>query len=126
MIIIASVYMHTVIENNKKYIGQGSGDPKTRWGSSGHRYKGQYFYNAIQKYGWDNIYHEIIAENITQEEADKLEKELIKKYKTNNRKFGYNITPGGKDGAGRPGGSNHNARAVICIETNETWENATE
>ena len=117
-----SVYIHTVKENNKKYVGQCVGDPHRRWGNTGHRYKGQFFYNAIQKYGWDNITHEIVAENLTQEEANELEIKLIAKYKTNNREFGYNITPGGKDGAGSPGGKNHNARAVICIETGKTWE----
>lgn len=117
-----TVYMHTVIENGKRYIGQCSRTAKERWGSNGHRYKGQLFYNAIKKYGWDNILHEIVAEGLTRKEADELEKELIAKYKSNDRKYGYNITEGGRNGVGSPGGKNHNARAVICLETNEIWE----
>ena len=117
-----TVYMHTIPANNKRYIGQCTGDPKRRWGATGHRYKGQFFYRAIEKYGWNNIIHEVIASNLTQEEADNLERELITKYKSNTRKYGYNITPGGKDGAGLPGGKNHNARAVECVETGEKWE----
>lgn len=117
--------MHTVLANNKKYVGQSSGDPHARWGSSGHRYRGQMFYDAILKYGWDNIKHEIIADDLTQEEADLLEKEYIAKFKTNQSEYGYNITPGGKDGAGSPGGKNPNARAVTCIETGEVWECST-
>ena len=117
-----SVYIHTVIANNKKYVGQCVGDPHKRWGCSGHRYKGQFFYRAIEKYGWENMTHIIVADNLTQEQADDLEIKLIAKYKTNDRAYGYNITPGGRDGAGMPGGKNHNARSVICIETGEIWE----
>lgn len=116
------VYIHTINENGKKYVGQCTGDPKTRWGSKGHRYKGQLFYRAIQKYGWDNISHEIVANNLSQEEADSLEKDLIAKYHTTNHEYGYNICLGGKDGNGQPGGKNSNAKPVVCIETGETWE----
>ena len=120
-----SVYIHTVKENGKRYVGQCIGDPRRRWGASGHRYKGQLFYNAIKKYGWNNILHEIIASDLTLEEADKLEIELIAKYQSNDRRYGYNITSGGRDGAGAPGNKNPNARPVICIETGETWECST-
>lgn len=119
---MACVYMHTVLANGKRYIGQTTSKPKERWGSNGHRYKGQMFYYAIQKYGWKNIKHEIIAEDLSQKEADQLEREYIARYKTNQEEYGYNLTPGGKDGAGSPGGENHNAKAVICIETGEKWE----
>ena len=119
---MAIVYMHTVLANNKKYVGQSTASAQTRWGANGHRYKGQYFYRAIEKYGWDNMKHEIIAENLSDEEADKLEKELIEKYKTNNRKYGYNITAGGRDGAGSPGGKNPNAHPLVCVETGQRWE----
>lgn len=119
---MATVYIHTVIQNGKKYVGQCKGDPKERWGSNGHRYKGLYFYSAITRYGWNNIKHDIVATDLTQEEADKLERELIKKFKTNNKKFGYNIALGGKDGAGSPGGKNPNAKPVVCLETKQIWE----
>lgn len=59
-------------------------------------YQTQYvFWRAIQKYGWDNIQHEIVAENLSHDEACDLEIELIAKYKTNNPKYGYNQTSGG-------------------------------
>lgn len=90
-----TVYIHTVIENNKKYVGITCRDPQLRWGNNGSQYKGQVFYNAIQKYGWDNMTHEIIAKNLTQEEACNMEIELIKKYNTTDKKFGYNRTTGG-------------------------------
>lgn len=121
MIFIATVYMHTVISNGKKYIGQCNGDPKLRWGSKGHRYKTQFFYYAINKYGWENIKHETIAENLSQEDADKLEKQLILKYKTYEKEYGYNIEMGGKSGYWVNGAKVHNAKQVVCIETGEIW-----
>lgn len=117
-----SVYIHTVKANGKKYIGQTKDNPKNRWGSNGCRYRGTVFYHAIQKYGWNNIDHEIVATGLTREEADKMEIDLIAKYKTNENKHGYNMTPGGRDGAGSSGGKNPNARSVICLETEEIWE----
>lgn len=44
-----------------------------RWGRNGEGYKVQPFYNAIQKYGWDNIEHKILFENLTVEEAKNME-----------------------------------------------------
>jgi group I intron endonuclease len=90
-----SVYIHT-FPNEKKYVGVTSRKPYLRWGANGCNYRNSPFlYNAIQKYGWDNIKHEIIAENLSVEEASKLEIELISKYKTSEKKYGYNISLGG-------------------------------
>ena len=90
------VYMHTNKTNNKKYIGQTSQGIKYRWRENGTGYKGQPFYNAIIKCGWDNFTHEILKDNIqSQEDADKWEKYFILKYNTYNPKYGYNSTKGG-------------------------------
>lgn len=91
-----SVYIH-ISPSNKYYIGVTSRQPEDRW-RNGFGYYSQPFYNAIMKYGWDNIYHEVIAENLTEDEAFNFEKVLIKKIKSNNRKYGYNITSGGDKG----------------------------
>lgn len=64
-------------------------------GHNGNAYQTQYFSNAIKKYGWDNFQHEIIAENLTEDEAKNFEKVLISKLRSNERDFGYNITKGG-------------------------------
>ena len=40
------------------------------------------FASAILKYGWNNFEHEIVANNLTKEEADDFEKLLIKKLNT--------------------------------------------
>lgn len=50
---------------------------------------------AFDKYGWDNFEHMILYTDLTEEEAKQIEQELILKYQTQNREFGYNITAGG-------------------------------
>ena len=92
---IWTVYMH-ICPNNKKYIGITSRQPEVRWGSNGAGYRNSVaFYNAIKKYGWNNIEHKIIFTNLLIEEADRKEKFLIKYYNTTDRRYGYNIAHGG-------------------------------
>ena len=92
---VYSVYKHT-FPNEKVYIGITCRKPKSRWGLNGNGYKLQSLvYNAIQKYGWDNIKHEVLFINLTKEEAEQKEIELIREYKSNNIDFGYNISDGG-------------------------------
>ena len=55
----------------------------------------QHFSSAIKEFGWENIKHEVLYENIPQEEAQRIEKKLINEYKSDNREFGYNIECGG-------------------------------
>lgn len=89
-----TVYMH-VCPNNKKYIGITKLKPNDRW-VNGKGYKTcVLFNNAIKKFGWDNIQHIILFKNLTKEEAEEKEIKLIKKYESNNRKYGYNIENGG-------------------------------
>ena len=54
------IYMHTNKINGKKYIGQTFQNIEYRWRQDGSGYKGQPFYNAIEKYGWDNFEHKIL------------------------------------------------------------------
>ena len=89
-----TVYMH-ITPSNKRYIGITSKDLSERFGSNGCLYRNQIFGRAIKKYGWDNIEHIIVAQNLTKEKAKKLEIELIAKYDTTNPKYGYNRSIGG-------------------------------
>lgn len=73
-------------------------DVVERWKNDGKGYKTQYFYRAINKYGWNNIIHEIVCSGVSKDVAETKEKELIALYKSNNAKFGYNIDNGGKTG----------------------------
>lgn len=88
------VYKHT-FPNGKVYIGITKMKPYNRW-KRGQCYKPQpLIYRAICKYGWDNIKHEILFDGLTKEEAEQKEIELIALYKSNNHKYGYNISLGG-------------------------------
>lgn len=88
------VYCHT-FPNDKKYIGVTCQDPNVRW-NNGMGYKDQPFvFNAIVKYGWINIKHDVLYVDLSQEEAFFKEKELIALYHTNDIEYGYNLTPGG-------------------------------
>lgn len=90
------VYKHT-FPNHKVYIGITSQqNPYVRWGKSGGGYRNHYpIWYAIQKYGWNNILHEIIFDDLTEDDAKKKEVELIKFYNSTDYKYGYNISPGG-------------------------------
>lgn len=94
------VYEH-ISPSNKKYIGITCQTPEQRW-RNGNGYKqSTAFYNAIQKYGWENFQHNILFENLTAEEAIEKEKELIQKYKTFDKNYGYNILSGGELGSSK-------------------------
>lgn len=93
--------MH-VFPNDKVYIGITSCKVEKRFGKNGLHYlhktkNGEYMQpkiaRAIVKYGWENISHEILYENLSKEEAENFEKQLIVKY--NSIKNGYNIQKGG-------------------------------
>lgn len=59
------VYAHINIINNKMYIGI-TRNINGRWANNGYNYKGcTHFYNAIQKYGWDNFKHLVLIDNIS-------------------------------------------------------------
>lgn len=88
------VYKHT-FPNNKVYIGITQQNVLRRWQNGRGYYKNQIITNAILKYGWENIKHEILFENLTKEQAEQKEIELIALYKSNQRGFGYNIDHGG-------------------------------
>lgn len=90
------LYMHTA-PNNKRYIGITTQKFQYRCGKGGKKYcANTYFWRAIQKYGWDNFKHEILFENLTYEDACKLEQQLIAQYKTTDERFGYNLSSGGE------------------------------
>lgn len=89
-----TVYKH-IFPNNKIYIGITSKKPEIRW-NNGKGYKLCPLMNkAIQKYGWNNVKHEILFINLTKKQAEEKEIQLIKEHKCNNRKYGYNIENGG-------------------------------
>lgn len=92
-----SVYEH-ICPNGKRYIGITRQEPERRWGKNGIGYRAhnQHFYNAILKYGWSNITHNIIASGLSKEDACKMEQFFVAFYNTCNREFGYNKSTGGE------------------------------
>ena len=88
------VYKHTS-PSNKVYIGITSQKPIYRWNNGLGYNKQQYFWRAIQKYGWENFFHEILFEGLGEEEAKEKEIELISFYQSWHPNFGYNISLGG-------------------------------
>lgn len=88
------LYKHT-FPNNKVYIGITCRNPDERWLNGKGYHHNSYMQNAIKKYGWNNIKHEILFDNLTKEEAEQKEIELIAFYRSNQREFGYNIESGG-------------------------------
>lgn len=92
------VYTHTNKINGKVYVGMTSQSAEQRW-KNGRGYHGMHFYRAIQKYGWDNFSHEVIADGLTRNEACQLEKQLISEHNATDPQHGYNCASGG-DGGG--------------------------
>lgn len=141
-----SVYRH-ISPSGKSYIGMAK-DIKHRWRGGGNGYKGSNrIWYAIQKYGWDNFTHEIVATDLTRQEACDMEVDLIKTYNTMDPDYGYNLTSGGehfvfspesleklsRSQMGHPVSdkvrymlAERNSKPIICIETNEIFKNAAE
>ena len=89
------LYVH-ISPSNKRYYGITVQTVQDRW-QNGYGYRTQpHFYNAINKYGWDNIEHIVLFDNLTKEEACLLEQCYITLYNTTNDKYGYNSTYGGE------------------------------
>ena len=88
------VYKHTS-PSRKVYIGITHQKPELRWRSGKGYRSNKRFWSAIKKYGWDSFEHEILFDNLTQEEAERLEKKLVLEYDSANHKCGYNVAEGG-------------------------------
>lgn len=85
-----TIYMHKNKINGKVYIGITKQKPEYRW-NDGNGYKGQLFYKAIEKYGWNSFEHIILYHKLSKKQAEEKEIKLIKKYKSHCTKFGYNV-----------------------------------
>ena len=87
------VYRH-IFPNGKSYIGITCAKPYYRRWKSGSRYHKQPKMNyAIMKYGWDNVKHEVLFRDLSLDDANKIEQQMIAKY--DSIKNGYNISAGG-------------------------------
>lgn len=89
-----SVYYHK-FPDGQYYVGLTRQNVNSRW-QNGQGYKNQQVYKEILYYGWDNIEHVVYKDNLTLNEAQELEKELI--FLLDSINHGHNNDPGG--GAG--------------------------
>lgn len=90
-----TVYEH-VFPNGKKYIGITVQRIQNRW-RKGKGYKANdHLINAISKYGWESVQHNIVSTGLSKSAAELKEKELIAAHKTNDKRYGYNIQEGGQ------------------------------
>lgn len=90
-----TVYCHTS-PSGKRYVGITSHHRlNDRWRGGKGYYVNTHFDNAIKKYGWDNITHEILESGLTMEQACEREKYYIALYDSANPQKGYNISLGG-------------------------------
>lgn len=92
------VYKHTS-PSGKVYIGMTKQTAEGRWKNGFGYQSSPHFWNAIQKYGWDNFSHEVLHEELSVDDACKLEQKLIAEYNAMDRRFGYNERSGGQIGA---------------------------
>ena len=84
-----TVYRH-ICPNNKMYIGITRKKPEDRFLNGQGYFDNKKFYKDIKKYGWDNIKHEILFENLSRKLALCIESIYIVFYNTCNEYNGYN------------------------------------
>ena len=64
------VYMHRTPEKDI-YVGMSQRQPSKRWTPSA--YKGTSLFPYIERFGWDNIEHRVLFDNLTKRQAEVLE-----------------------------------------------------
>ena len=105
-----SLYVHIIpkeitgLSHDKYYVGITSKNPRKRWGNgNGYQRKGmEIFWNEIKKYGWNNIRHVVLLQNLTKEHASEMERLYIQIFRSNNPEYGYNKNAGGFGGNAKP------------------------
>lgn len=88
--------MHINRANEKKYVGITANNPIIRWQNGFGYKKNKHFWDAIQKYGWDNFDHLILYSGLSKEAACEIEQLLILQNQTTDKRHGYNLTTGGE------------------------------
>lgn len=101
---IYTVYRH-ITPDGKIYVGQTGDDPINRWGSGTKYRANKAFTDAVARFGWENICHEILHQGTDEDAAKEIERYFIELWKTTDEENGYNILPGDL------------SRKVVCVET---------
>lgn len=149
-----TIYVH-IFPDGKRYVGCTCTSVKLRWnGGLGYERQKKVF-SAILKFGWNNIRHYIIMENLSREEALLYESAFIHSWKTYTKSKGYNTLATNIEGADdinipsfddcgkrlvddfyddniadrckrKYSNSNHKTTPVRCIETGQVFKSARE
>jgi group I intron endonuclease len=88
------VYCHT-FPNGKRYVGITRTSPERRWGKGRNYNTCPLMDRAIQKYGCENIKHDVIDTAESREDAEAKERHYIELFMSDRPEHGYNILPGG-------------------------------
>jgi hypothetical protein len=106
-----TVYCHTHIESDRRYVGLTKYTMMHRWNQHCAQAKRSddgrsYFQNAIRKYGKDAFSHEILETCETLEAANLAEERWVAELGTRDQKKGFNLSPGGNHVPCKPGRKN--------------------
>lgn len=111
------VYAH-IFPNNKVYVGITSQTLEDRWkNGKGYSRNQPLMANAINKYGWNNIRHVLLHDNLSKERAENIEEHFIKDLKLFSSDYGYNTTMGGNANA-----PTKKTRMLISQGLREKWK----
>lgn len=94
------IYKITNTQNGKIYIGQTVQSVSERWQKHiicAKRGFNRYLYDAMNHYGYENFSVETVEE-CNDSSLDERERFWIKQYRCNEKRYGYNMTPGGGGG----------------------------
>lgn len=92
------VYMYTS-PSGKHYVGRTHQTQRQRAGIEGCGYKNcTAFWNAIQKYGWENFTYRILEEDILENNIDERELYWMSYYNSSTDRNGYNLKIPGDNG----------------------------
>lgn len=120
------IYKITQPKNNKSYIGY-SGNFKRRWKEhkkAATRGVDLSFSRALRKYGPETFEISFLEENImTEEMAGLAEIKWIAKFKSNDNKYGYNLTTGGARPPSTPESIEKMKRSLAITQNTAEYKN---
>ena len=123
------IIYRALFPNNKSYIGQTKNTLKSRKNSHKmsmkNKSKRTRFISALKKYGFENVKWEILISGLNSKiELNSSEKYFISFFQTTDKKYGYNMTPGGDGVEGMFGiknhmfGKKHSKKSILKMKKN--------
>jgi group I intron endonuclease len=89
------IYVITHIPSGKSYVGEAK-NPAKRFRQHCERARDSYISKAIAKHGASSFTFEVVGSYPSEKEAFAAERDLISSMKTNDSRYGYNLTAGGE------------------------------